>query len=110
AARYEQIYTGWAYPPKDYARWAELVYQWTRHCLERYGAAELGAWDWGVWNESNIGYWRGTPTEFHKLHDYAIDAVRRAFPKARVGGADTAGSGGKVTTAILGHWLRGANS
>ena len=24
-AAYDQIYTGWAYPPKDYARWAELV-------------------------------------------------------------------------------------
>jgi hypothetical protein len=24
-ARYDEIYTGWAYPPKDYAKWAELV-------------------------------------------------------------------------------------
>ena len=37
-------------------------------------------WYWEVWNEPNIGYWRGTPEEFHKLHDYAIDAVRRALP------------------------------
>ena len=32
-----EIYTGWAYPPKDYAKWGELVYQWARHCVERYG-------------------------------------------------------------------------
>jgi xylan 1,4-beta-xylosidase len=108
-AKYEQIYTGWAYPPKDYNKWAELVYQWTRHCLERYGAAELESWYWEVWNEPNIGYWRGTPAEFLKLHDYAIDAVRRAFPKARVGGADTAGSGGKFTRDFLEHCLRGTN-
>ena len=25
---YNDIYTGWAYPPKDYKKWAELIYQW----------------------------------------------------------------------------------
>src|ERR1041385_6582850 len=29
---YSDIFTGWAYPPKDYAKWAELVYQWVGHC------------------------------------------------------------------------------
>ena len=24
-AKYDEIYTGWAYPPKDYAKWGELV-------------------------------------------------------------------------------------
>ena len=108
-ARYEEIYTGWAYPPKDYAKWAELVYQWTKHCVERYGRAEVESWYWQVWNEPNIGYWRGTPAEFRKLHDYAIDAVRRALPTARVGGADTAGSGAKFTRDFLEHCLRGTN-
>ena len=76
---YDEIYTGWAYPPKDYAKWAELVYQWVKHCVERYGRAEVEQWYWEVWNEPNIGYWHGTPEEFYKLHDYAIDAVRRAL-------------------------------
>src|SRR5260221_299082 len=57
-ARYEEIYTGWACPPKDYAKWAELVFQWTKHCLDKYGRAEVEAWYWEVWNEPNIGYWR----------------------------------------------------
>ena len=108
-ARYDEIYTGWAYPPKDYAKWAELVYQWTKHCVERYGRTEVESWYWQVWNEPNIGYWRGTPAEFRKLHDYAIDAVRRALPTARVGGADTAGSGAKFTRDFLEHCLRGTN-
>jgi xylan 1,4-beta-xylosidase len=108
-ARYDEIYTGWAYPPKDYAKWAELVFQWTRHCVEKYGRAEVESWYWEVWNEPNIGYWRGTPAEFRKLHDYAIDAVRRALPTARVGGADTAGSGGQFTRDFLEHCLRGTN-
>jgi xylan 1,4-beta-xylosidase len=108
-ARYDEIYTGWAYPPKDYDKWAELVYQGVQHCIARYGRDEVETWYWEVWNEPNIGYWRGTPQEFHKLHDYAIDAVRRALPTARVGGADTAGSGGNFTRAFLEHCLRGTN-
>jgi len=109
-ARYDQIYTGWAYPPKDYAKWSELVYQWTKHCVEKYGRAEVGKWYWEVWNEPNIGYWRGTPEEFFKLHDCAIDAVRRALPTARVGGPDVAGGpGGKFLHNFLEHCLRGTN-
>jgi xylan 1,4-beta-xylosidase len=108
-AKYDEIYTGWAYPPSDYQRWAQLVYQWTRHCVARYGRAEVESWYWEVWNESNIGYWRGTPEEFRKLHDYAIDAVRRALPTARVGGPDTAGSGGEFMRDFIEHCLRGTN-
>lgn len=108
-ARYDEIYTGWAYPPKDYEKWAELVYQWVKHCVDRYGRAEVETWYWQVWNEPNIGYWRGSPQEFHKLHDCAIDAVRRALPTARVGGPDTAGSGGRFTREFFEHCLRGRN-
>jgi xylan 1,4-beta-xylosidase len=108
-ARYEEIYTGWAFPPKDYGRWAELVHQWARHCVARYGRAEVEHWYWEVWNEPNIGYWRGTPEEFHKLHDYAVDAVRRALPTARVGGPDVAGSGGQFMRSFLDHCLNGEN-
>ena len=108
-ARYEEIYTGWAYPPKDYDKWRELVFQWTKHCVEKYGRAEVESWYWQTWNEANIGYWRGTPAEFRKLHDYAIDGVRRALPSARVGGPDTAGSGGRFTEDFLEHCVRGTN-
>lgn len=106
---YGKIVTGWAYPPKDYDKWRELVYQWTRHCVERYGRAEVETWYWEVWNEPNGSYWKATPEEFRKLHDYAIDGVRRALPTARVGGAHTAGPGGKFHRDFLDHALRGIN-
>src|SRR5215471_57074 len=108
-AKYDEIFTGWAYPPKDYAKWGELAYQWTKHCIDRYGRAEVEQWYWEVWNEANIGYWRGTPEEFRKLHDYAIAGVRRALPTARVGGPDTAGSGGQFMHDFLEHCLKGPN-
>ena len=108
-ARYEEIYTGWAYPPKDYQKWGDLVQAWARHCVEKYGRDEVEQWYWQTWNEANIGYWRGTPEEFLKLHDYAIAAVRRALPTARVGGPDTAGHGGRFMRRFLDHCLRGTN-
>ena len=106
---YGRVYTGWAYPPTDYKKWGELVYQWVKHCVERYGRAEVETWYWETWNEANIGYWKGTPEEFQKLHDYAVDGVRRALPTARVGGPDSAGSGGQWTRNFLEHQLRGTN-
>jgi len=106
---YDEIFTGWAYPPKDYIEWAELVHQWTEHCVQRYGRDEVERWYWETWNEANIGYWKGTPEEFFKLHDYAVDAVRRALPTARVGGPDSAGYGGRWMRDFLEHCLHGTN-
>jgi len=85
------IYTGWAYPPKDYQKWAELVFRFVGHLRERYGDAETKNWMWEVWNEPDIGYWKGTPEEYFKLYDFTVDAILRAFPQARVGGPDSTG-------------------
>src|SRR5215468_350678 len=38
------IYTGWAYPPTDYQKWADLVFQFVQHLRERYGEAESRTW------------------------------------------------------------------
>jgi xylan 1,4-beta-xylosidase len=107
------IWTGWAYPPKDYRKWAELVYQWVRHSVERYGKAEVQSWYWEVWNEPDIGYWQGTPEEYHKLYDHAVDAVKRALPEARVGGPHSTGPGhpraAEFLRNFLEHCARGTN-
>ena len=101
---------GFSQPPKDYVKWGELCFQWAKHCAERYGHEEASRWYWEVWNEPNISYWRGTPAEYHKLYDYAIEGVRRALPKARVGGPETAGGpGGAFLHDFLEHCLRGVN-
>jgi xylan 1,4-beta-xylosidase len=101
---YKLIATGWTYPPKSYEKWGELVYQWTRHNVERYGTEEVSKWYFEVWNEANSKfYWQGTPEEFYRLHDVAVTAVRRALPAARVGGPDTAGPGGEFMDGFLKH-------
>ena len=108
-AKYSEIFTGWAYPPKSYTKWSDLVYQWAKHDVERYGRAEVMNWYWETWNEANIGYWQGTPEEFFRLHDNAVDAVRRALPEAKVGGPDSAGGGTKFLKKFLEHCLHGTN-
>jgi xylan 1,4-beta-xylosidase len=100
---YSEIFTGWAHPPTDYAKWEDLVYRWVAHCVERYGRDEVRAWYWETWNEANIGYWQGTAEQFLKLHDRAVAAVRRALPEAKVGGPDMAGSDPAFLRAFLDH-------
>jgi len=107
------IWTGWAYPPKDYEKWAELVHQWVRRCIARYGQTEVRSWYWEVWNEPDIGYWQGTPEEYHKLYDYAAEAVKRALPEARVGGPHSTGpaepKAAEFLRRFLEHCARGTN-
>jgi xylan 1,4-beta-xylosidase len=108
------IYTGWAYPPKDYQKWAELVFQFVHHLRERYGEAEVKTWLWEVWNEPDIEYWKGTPEEYFKLYDFSVDAVLRALPEARVGGPDSTGPGSpraiEFLRLFLEHCARGQNA
>jgi xylan 1,4-beta-xylosidase len=85
------IYTGWAYPPKDYGKWSELVFLFVRHLRQRYGDAEVKNWLWEVWNEPDIGYWKGTREEYFKLYDFTVEAALRALPDARIGGPETTG-------------------
>ncbi|MGE5486231.1 MAG: GH39 family glycosyl hydrolase [bacterium] len=108
-----KIVAGWAYPPRDYGKWSELIYQWVRHSIERYGKDEVVTWAWEVWNEPDISYWQSTPEEYYKLYDYTVDAVRRALPEARVGGPTSTGPGSQKAAAFLRgfleHVTRGKN-
>jgi xylan 1,4-beta-xylosidase len=110
---YGNIFTGWAYPPNDYDKWRGLCKQWALHCVSKYGKAEVESWYWELWNEPNIGYWKGTPEEFHKLYDYTVDGVRSGLPTARVGGPEIAGGGSprgiKFQRDFFEHCLRGKN-
>ena len=110
----EPLYTGWSYPPRDYAKWRELIFQVGKHVAEKYGARDVERdWLWEVWNEPDIGYWHGTPEEFMKLYDFAADGLRRALPHAKIGGPEVTGPNGTRTQTFLRtfleHTLRGTN-
>ena len=96
---------GWSYPPKDYNKWGELVYQWVRHTVAKYGQKEVEGWYWEVWNEPDISYWHGTPEEFDRLYDAAASAVKRALPSAKVGGPATTGPANAKAAEFLRQFL-----
>jgi len=106
---------GWACPPKDYQKWYDLVFNLVRHCMERYGVAEISSWYWELWNEPDLDYyWKGSVEEFNKLYDYTVAAVKAAYPQARVGGPATTnpradGKSGMFLDAFLDHCANGVN-
>ena len=108
---YKTIITWWAYPPKDYKKWAELIFQWVKHSVDRYGKTEVESWYWELWNEPNGDYLmaKDRVKEYCKMYDYASDAVKRALPTARMGGPHTHGGGARFVREFIGHCLRGNN-
>ena len=107
------IFTGWSYPPTDYTKWGELVDQWARHAVAKYGRAEVESWYWEVWNEPDIGYWHGTPEDYQKLYDFAVEGLKRGLPTARVGGPHVTSPNSpraqQFLRAFLDHCLHGTN-
>jgi len=100
-----ELYTGWAYPPKDYEKWGELVRQLVLHCVEKYGEAEVAKWNFEIWNEPDIGYWHGTPEEYDKLYDYSAAAIKKVSPALKVGGPATTGPASPHAAEFLRQFL-----
>lgn len=93
-------------PPRDYALWRELVRKYTEHLVQRYGRDKVSTWYFEVWNEPDIAYWHGTPEEYYKLYDYAVDGVREALPDAIVGGPASTGPASDKASAFLDNFLK----
>ena len=94
-------------PPLSHEKWANLVYETTRHLAERYGFETVSRWYFEVWNEPDLAwlFWipdRDNPEErlrewgdmdaYNKLYDYTVAAVKRVHEDLRVGGPVVAGS------------------
>jgi xylan 1,4-beta-xylosidase len=109
-ASFDRYYVGWAYPPKDYEKFGELVFRWVSHAVGKWGAAEVASWYWEVWNEPDISYWRGTPEQYDQLYDYTAAAVKRALPAARVGGPATTDPASPRAAAYLRRFLEHCDS
>jgi xylan 1,4-beta-xylosidase len=104
--KYNNIFTGWSYPPNNYKKWSELIYEWVRHSVQRYGKKEVESWYWELWNEPNIGYWHGTVQEYCKLYDYSSNAVKKALPTAKIGGPHSTGPASETAANFLRTFLR----
>ena len=78
-------------PPRDYGQWAALVGKLVAHWVERYGAAEVRAWFFEVWNEPNLArFWDGTRDDYFRLYEATVRAVKAVDAGLRVGGPASA--------------------
>jgi xylan 1,4-beta-xylosidase len=79
-------------PPKDYARWDDLIRHFAQHLVDRYGIDEVSQWYFEVWNEPNIDFWTGKPKQatYFELYDHTAKALKSVSPRLRVGGPATA--------------------
>lgn len=102
---YDKIFTGWAYPPNDYKKWGNLVYEWAKHCKERYGQEEVDKWYWEVWNEPNL-YLQGSLEDYCKMYDFAVEGLLQALPDAIVGGPHSTGPRDRHAADYLRGFIR----
>ena len=89
-------------PPRDYAQWDAMITAFAQHLVDRYGLEEVSHWDFEVWNEPNIDFWRGTPAQasYFELYDHTALAIKKVNSRLRVGGPSTA------QAAWVGDFLR----
>jgi len=79
-------------PPKDWDKWDDLVTQFTKHLVERYGIDEVSQWYFEVWNEPNLDFWAGEPKQasYWQLYDHTARSIKQVSARLRVGGPATA--------------------
>ena len=79
-------------PPRDYAKWDDLIKTFAQHLVDRYGLDEVARWNFEVWNEPNLDFWGGSPRQatYWELYDHTARAVKSVSPRLRIGGPATA--------------------
>ena len=96
--------------PTDYSEWEELIFQLVRHCNQD---RKFGIEYWLVANEGDIGEPGGVPYKFPTFQSYflyyqhTVSAIRRADPKAMVGGPAPANYKSSFIDALIDSAGRG---
>ena len=97
-------------PPKDYALWEEVCYQYTKHIVERYGLERVSQWHMQCFNEADIPWFfmSELPPEAHqerlveycKLYEAFERGIRKVSDDILIGGPALA-----TFHEFLGGWL-----
>lgn len=88
-------------PPRDYALWEEICYEYTKHIVKRYGIEKVSNWHCQCFNEPDVHLFflseypgereEDWPTPIRceaycKLYEAFEKGVRRASERIRIGG------------------------
>lgn len=75
-------------PPKDIGLWVDLVQEFVKHCINRYGKKEVETWYFEVWNEPEFEnfFWAGSKEEYFEFYYQTAMAIKSISKNLRVGG------------------------
>lgn len=74
--------------PRDINLWTDLVKEFIKHCINRYGQREVEKWYFEVWNEPNLegAFWIGGKEAYFQFYKDTTLAIKSISEKLRVGG------------------------
>ncbi|WEV40857.1 hypothetical protein [Lactobacillus sp. ESL0681] len=76
--------------PKSDSQWQELILQFTKHLVERYGLSEVKSWFFEVWNEPNLPlFFSGSQEDYFHLYEITVNSIKKVSPELKVGGPAT---------------------
>ena len=91
-------------PAKDLGVYQQLIQAVVQHCVDKYGASDVGQWYWEVWNEPNYtGFWNGTFSDYLAMYDAAVAGATAVLPNVLIGGPVTTQGSSTQIQQFLAH-------
>ncbi len=75
-------------PPRDINLWTDLIKEFIKHCINRYGLKEVETWYFEVWNEPEYEYffWAGSKEDYFEFYKETTTAIKSISENLKVGG------------------------
>lgn len=74
--------------PRHISLWTDLVKEFIKHCINRYGLKEVENWYFEVWNEPDLEhvFWIGGKEKYFEFYKETVLAIKSISKKLKVGG------------------------
>ncbi len=88
--------------PTDINKWNRLVFNFVKHCVERYGIEEVRKWYFEIWNEPEIkgAFWLETDELFFQFFNDTFCTIKKVDKDLKVGGC-----GNSVYAFQMNEWF-----
>jgi hypothetical protein len=89
--------------PRDLAAYGDLVRDLVHHVVVERGVRVPY---WGVWNEPDIDFWKGSLADYLRLYEVVARAVKSVDPRLQVGGPETSSWNPQWAEELVRHCAR----